>query len=359
MEAGEKVEGAEAEIKLKEIDEAEEAAEEAAKERSRAKEEATKAAEEAEAAEKKKKAEEAAAREEAAKAAEEARIAKEARAASSGAEAEVKASVVHVEAVASVSDAAEAREAAAIKEAADKAAADKTAAEKAVAKTIEAEKVAAEKAAEEKASAEKAAEDNAAMVLADAKDKRQRELASLRSDHREQEAKALAQIKLKDEVRGSELTLLSACLLPAPGAYRVADSTPHRSLASFCRPQDGRLPLHIAAMQRGSLSLTEVTDLLKAYPEGITEKDKVCVATTFALALRSLSSIRRAATTPARHSPLARASTIVVSPCREGSYPLIWPWTTEVRFLSSKYCNRVLSLGAMAARASNSPIVRW
>ena len=131
----------------------------------------------------------------------------------------MKASAVHVEAVASVSDAAEAREAAAIKEAADKAAADKTAAEKAVAKTIEAEKVAAEKAAEEKASAEKAAEDNAAMVLADAKDKRQRELASLRSDHREQEAKALARIKLKDEVRGSELTLLFGLLTAC--AWRV------------------------------------------------------------------------------------------------------------------------------------------
>ena len=100
-----------------------------------------------------------------------------------------------------------------------KAAADKTAAEKAVAKTIEAEKVAAEKAAEEKASAEKAAEDNAAMVLADAKDKRQRELASLRSDHREQEAKALARIKLKDEVRGSELTLLFGLLTAC--AWRV------------------------------------------------------------------------------------------------------------------------------------------
>ena len=42
-----------------------------------------------------------------------------------------------------------------------------------------------------------------------------------------------------------------------------------------CRAQDGRLPLHIAAMQQGTETDNLVKVLLKAHPEGIKERDNV------------------------------------------------------------------------------------
>ena len=42
-----------------------------------------------------------------------------------------------------------------------------------------------------------------------------------------------------------------------------------------CRAQDGRLPLHIAAMQQGADAENLVKVLLKAHPEGIKERDNV------------------------------------------------------------------------------------
>jgi len=39
--------------------------------------------------------------------------------------------------------------------------------------------------------------------------------------------------------------------------------------------QDGRLPLHIAAMQQGADAENLVKVLLKAHPEGIKERDNV------------------------------------------------------------------------------------
>ena len=45
------------------------------------------------------------------------------------------------------------------------------------------------------------------------------------------------------------------------------------------RAQDGRLPLHIAAMQQGDEAETVVTLLLKAHPAGAKERDFVrCLA---------------------------------------------------------------------------------
>ena len=45
-----------------------------------------------------------------------------------------------------------------------------------------------------------------------------------------------------------------------------------------CRAQDGRLPLHIAAMQ-GAEAEELVKILLKAHPEGVNERDNVRIRT--------------------------------------------------------------------------------
>ena len=67
----------------------------------------------------------------------------------------------------------------------------------------------------------------------------------------------------------------SIALLPARPVHAGAP----RAAVCLRRAQDGRLPLHIAAMQQGGEAEAVVALLLKAYPAGAKEGDNVrCLA---------------------------------------------------------------------------------
>ena len=68
---------------------------------------------------------------------------------------------------------------------------------------------------------------------------------------------------------------------------RAALAIIHHMTASFVYTQDGRLPLHIAAMQEEELgSLAKVKSLLRKHPEGVKTRDKVRSSAHGALAAR-------------------------------------------------------------------------
>ena len=77
-------------------------------------------------------------------------------------------------------------------------------------------------------------------------------------------------------------------------SHRLHIATAARAHAlSGClrRAQDGRLPLHIAALQQGSEAETVVTLLLNAHPKGAKEKDNVSCRNLDLPSVRELTSL--------------------------------------------------------------------
>ena len=65
-------------------------------------------------------------------------------------------------------------------------------------------------------------------------------------------------------------------ITPPPHRPATGSRRPHNAhTRDMLHMQDGRLPLHIAAMQQGADAEKLVKVLLKAHPEGIKERDNV------------------------------------------------------------------------------------
>ena len=107
---------------------------------------------------------------------------------------------------------------------------------------------------------------------------------------------------------------------------RAALAIIHHMTASFVYTQDGRLPLHIAAMQEEELgSLAKVKSLLRKHPEGVKTRDKVRSSAwrpSRALFFRS-TFVRSSA--PLAHTCLQHCLAPSLLCRRTVTCPLIWP----------------------------------
>ena len=171
-------------------------------------------------------------------------------------------------------------------------------------------------------------------------------------------------------------------LIPAASTLRAvpASAQPHAAAATACtctsppppvparahalrgclrRAQNGRMPLHIAAMQQGGEAEAVVALLLEAYPAGAKEKDNVrCrnpdLPSVCELTHRSL----RVASPPLLRYLLSTTHHRTHPPphCRTASYPWIWPCSAEALVGSSLCWSRVRPLGSLMSISSAS---RW
>ena len=213
-----------------------------------------------------------------------------------------------------------------------------TAEEVAPEKTVAVEKtVTVGKAAEEVAALEEAA---ATASKAEAKaEEKAHSLTRRKLENLTDKAQNLAWLKEKDEVRGARPSRYVYMILPntivnlppLSCAHRASARTRARVYTSLplWRPQFGRLPLHVAAMQKSPCAA--VTVLLNAYPEAIAVKDNVrgrgtpstsiCLRRALAPLVHVLVSM---ALSRRLHGTLTTAPQPLSLRYRTGSCPSIW-----------------------------------